>query len=221
MGKKGCILISCIIFILFIGSALAGSYDMQGTDPTNDVKDLENGGILTSDYPNLDIISAAVEENGDNIVFTLTVLGEIVPNDSNIRYVFRITSDETSNYVDLYFKNPYLSYVFRMDPYLKVDCTYVLNGDTVVITAPKTAFDDVSTPWSVTAKAKVYVSQDKVLDELVLSYETDSTDGSSSSSSTSNLPSFEAITIIIVLFMAILIIVAIVFVVWSKKKRSK
>ena len=224
MGKRNCILISFLLFILIAASAFAGDYDMQATDETDDVIDIEAGNIITTDYPNLDITSAKIEEVGENIKFTLSVLGEIVPNNSSIRYVFTITSDETSESVDLYFKNPYKSYVFRMDPYLKVDCTYTLDGGTVVITAPKTAFSDVSAPWSVTASAKVYESYDKVLDTLELSYETGdggqgADDGSGTSSSA--LPSFEAITIIIVLLMAIFIIVAVVFVVWSKKKRTK
>ena len=227
MGKKVLIMISCIIMVLFSINVVAGDYDLQGTDPTGDVKDLQDNGNFTTAYPDLDITSATVEEDGDNVIFTLQVLGEIVPNNSSIRYVFRIESQEASGFVDLYFKNPYKCYVFRQSPYLKVDCTYELDGGKVTITAPKTAFDDVSTPWDVTAIAKVYLSKDIIIDELELSYDVPSEDDtggdgdSGSSSSTGSLPSFDAITIIIGLFMAILIVIAVVFVFWSKKRKSQ
>jgi len=224
MGKISYILVSCIILFLLSVNASAGSYDLEGTDPTGDVKDLEDGGNFTSNYPELDIISAKVEEDGNNVVFTLQVLGEIVPNNSSIRYVFRIQSEDTSDYVDLFFKNPYLSYVYRQKPYLKVDCEYELNADTVVITAPKTAFEDVITPWDVTAKAKVYTSKDVIIDQLALSYETDEDDTGGvddANGSTDDIPSFEAITIIIGLFMAVLIILAIIFIFWNRKSGSK
>ena len=224
MGKIRYLIISCImLFILSATSVLGGPYDLEGTDPTDDVKDIENNGNLTSEYPDLDITYAKVQESGDNVIFTLQVLGDIVPNDPEMRYVFSVIGDNNSNYIDVYFKNPYKCYAFRMDPFFKKDCTYELvENNKVVITAPKSAFEGIDTPWEVTAKAKVYISRDRVLDELELSYETQApTEETGESSTTNELPSFQAITIIIVLFMAILIVVAIIFVFWNKKKQSR
>jgi len=225
MGRIYKIIFFCLLaYFITSTSVLAGQYDFEGTDPTGDVKDLLNNGNFTSNYQDLDITYAKVEDNGDNLVFTLQVLGKIIPDNSIIRYIFLVKSVGSSEYVELLFKNPYLSYVFRKIPYLSVDCEFELNDNEVVISAPKSAFADIGLPWEVTAKAKIYEVKDKFLDELLLSSASDDNGNGGNVDSNGNseeIPSFEAIIIIIAEFMAVLVIIAIVVIVWSKKRRLK
>jgi len=217
MSKTCCTIVFSFLVVLFLtASALAGSYDFEGTDPTDDVQDLEDNGNFTSEYPDLDITFAKVEEKGDNIVFTLQVVRRIIPNNSSIRYVFYIESVNTSESIEVFFKNPYKCYVYRSEPdyepplYVQVNCNYTLSDDntTVTITAPKTAFSTVPTPWNVTAMAKITVN--KFLDELILDLyvppETNggTTDGNGDTGD--GTPGFEIIAVIVASLIAVILL---------------
>jgi len=152
--------IICIIcaFICFLTTtAFAGSYDYKGTDTTDDVKNLENG-TFTSAYPNIDIISAKVWNDSENVIFTLKVEGTISHDNYTIVYRFLIESLNTSEHATVFFKN-YSWVLVYSGGNTPLECENTVNDNTLTITAPKTAFKNVTTPWNITAYADIYPLQ--------------------------------------------------------------
>jgi len=154
--RKTCSIICIIcVFICFLTTtAFAGSYDYKGTDVTDDVKNLENG-TFTSAYPNIDITSAKVWNDSENIIFSLKVKGMISPDNYTIVYRFSIESLNTSERAGVLFKNYYRALVFSGGN-TPLECENTVSDNTLTITAPKTAFKNVTTPWNITAYADIY-----------------------------------------------------------------
>lgn len=223
MSKIGYIIVIAFSVVLFLTTTtvLAGPYDFEGTDSTDDVQDLVDNGNFTSEYPDLDITFAKVEEKGDNLIFTLQVKRNIVPDNSSIRYNFLIESVNTSDSIEVLFMSSYKAYVYREEPFFKVDCsdTYTISDDaaTVNVTAPKTAFENISLPWNVTAKARVYTTRDEYLDELILEpYVPQDTNGDTTGGgddSEKGIPGFETIAVVVASLIAVIL--------WRKHRRSR
>lgn len=165
--KKTCftVVISyAVVFFLTI-TALAGSYDYEGTDSADDVKDTEND-TFTSLYPDIDITFAKVEETGDNLTLTLQVKGNIVDDNYDTFYNFVIDSIDSSDYILILFRNYSGAYTKSGDSIIYFDNT--TEGNTLTITVPKTTFEDITLPWNVSANAATNVGENRLFDEVIL-----------------------------------------------------
>lgn len=165
-----------VVIVLFLSGVNAGSFDFNADD--------ELGDVSNSD---VDIVSASIREDGDNFIFTLEVLGSIVTSDEDYRYIFEINSGE-----NVWFYND-LSFVFEPS---SVICSHVVDGNTVTITVPKSALEEVTVPWSVNATALIYSKSIKDSAVMELYKPKSSTDNSS--------PGFELIIVISALLLFIL-----------------
>ncbi|MCX6667875.1 MAG: hypothetical protein NTV74_06555 [Euryarchaeota archaeon] len=157
MRKTCSICIICAFICFLTTTAFAGSYDYKGTDVTDDVKNLEDG-TFTLAYPNIDITSAKVWNDSENIIFSLTVKEIISPDNYTISYRFLIESLNTSERAGVFFTD--YSYAFvHSGGNPSIECENTVNDNTLTITAPKTAFKNVTLPWNITAYADIYPLQ--------------------------------------------------------------
>jgi len=166
------------------------------------VKDEETD-TFTSEYPDLDITFAKVEEKGDNLNFTLQVKGNIVTGDYLAWYNFLIKSVDASESIWVLFKN---SQAYISLPGGKVYCDNTIEDNTLTITVPKIAFKNIKHPWDVIANAILYIEENRHFDELTL-------EGGLPESSETTVPGFEAV--------AVLIAASLVFMLWRKQRRSR
>jgi len=203
--KKICMIL-VILGILILGftmNASAGDYDYEGTDDTGDV-----------DIENIDIVSAKIEESGENLIFTVVVDGKIVGDDENISYTVTLKEQGTSDTIRIEFQYYLYARVYDTNPLIIEEIIYdTSEEDTLVLTANKELFSNVTLPWNVTVKAE----SDDTIDTLTLSAfqsngedngngDTDTNGSDGQDDSQDGIPGFEVIAVFFSLFIAIILL---------------
>ena len=136
-GKKyammGALIFASMILAAMPSFALtADDFNFSGTDPAGDVSD-----------PNADLISAYASAEGDNVIFSLTVAGTIVANNSSYGYGFTVQSSNGAQMMITYTDGE-AYYVMSMSYSV---ATYMISGSSLKIIVPMSAFssfDDIT-----------------------------------------------------------------------------
>ncbi len=144
MRKIIVFLVISLMSMSFIGQASAGEYDYQANDKTRDV--LEE---------NIDITYAKTEEKDENLLFTLKVAGNIIPDNYTISYRFLVESLENNKKMGVHFRNYYNAFVGEFTILQEVNYSIEDSNSTLIITVPKIIFDEIKTPWDVNVSAKI------------------------------------------------------------------
>jgi len=149
------------MILLFSVNVSAGDYDFEKSEGSGDVEDLINGGT-TSEYPNVDITNAKIEESGNDLIFTLDVNG-VIEDSEKIRYIFTVKSvDDETNYKGVWYTNGN-GYLYKDS--IELDLNPVVENGKLTVSVPTASLSDVSLDWEVTVKAEI---QGKFKDEVIL-----------------------------------------------------
>jgi hypothetical protein len=205
------VLLGCIFIMVFSGIVVAGDYDFEADDGIGDVVILLSG-KNTADYPEIDIESAKIEEQGDNVIFTLEVVGSI-EDQFGYWYYFDLESvGDPAQTKKVWYQDKYgFTYGTSTENYVENST----DDGILTMVVPKNYISDVTTPWNVTANAEI---QGQYLDSAVLSSPSTNGDGDGDGDTTDGngkkdggTPGFEIITVILASLVFILI--------WQRRSR--
>ena len=200
--KKICLIIILTV-ICFSFNAVASDYEYELEDPVGDVENLFTGNT-TTEYQDIDIIFFKIEENNENIIFSLKVNGEEIANRNDYKYTITIKSNDSSKSKYIWYKNN--SAYFFIDK-TRIDNSTEVNMLTLI--TPKSQFNDISMPWNITVSTLAF---SKYHDEVKLKGYDSTTNGDSDGvndegdSKDKGVPGFEIIAIFLASFITIILL---------------
>jgi hypothetical protein len=189
------LVISCMLISFLSTIAFAESNEVESLDSLGDVMNTLNQ-TFSSNYSNIDIISARIWDNESNIIFIIRVNGTIEDN-ASVVYTFEITSISNPQQIArVTYSNNY-AYLYLPEKDI-IPCESNVSSNTLTIFAKKNDLKLVERPWSIIVSA----GKDIYKDTAAIASYTPIINGESHSNST---PGFVFVAIIFSLLIAILL----------------